>query len=259
MIDFHHEIIIFLLRHDFFLLGIASAFFAGCGSGSSGGLFPSSRLVGNLQAGKAQTVVAFGTSLSSNIFSSWFRQLDEDLERLYPGQATLLDRAFGGATSDWGVEHLDALLLNEAPDTVFIEFGINDAKLVNMVSLGQAEWNLLNMLDRIQAALPNCEIILMTMNPPRGPNLAGRRDYGAYYQMYRDVAERRRLKLIDHEPNWDELLATDPALFNQYIADTIHPTEEGSLAIITPEMNQQLGLEPMLPELFLRAVRFMNR
>lgn len=234
-----------------------SVSFAGCHS-TDGGIFGrSSRLIGNLEAGKTQTVVAYGTSLTSQFSSFWFLQLREDLNVTFPGQAILRDRAFGMVTSDWGVENLDEAVLSETPDTVFIEFAINDSKIVNPVSIEKAESNLLNMLDRIQMTLPNCEIILMTMNPPWGINLDARPNYRAYYQMYRDVARRRHLLLIDHEFNWDEILNEDPALFNQYVPDTIHPNEEGSRAVITPEINRRLGLDRHLSTMIERAFRLL--
>jgi lysophospholipase L1-like esterase len=239
------------------LIWIGVVFIAGCDSGNQSVQFSSPRFVEHLEAGDAQTIVAYGTSLSFTTTSFWFERLRDDLDRVFPGQATLLDRALGGVASDWGVERLDIRVLDAAPDVVFIEFAINDAFLDYNITVAQAETNLLNILDRIQSALPNCEIILMTMNPPFFLPLENRPNYKAYYQMYRDVARRRDLPLIDHEPNWDEILETDAALFYSYLPDAIHPNEAGTLAVITPEINRRLGLESHLLSPPERVVRFL--
>lgn len=48
-----------------------------------------SRLVTNLEAGKKQTVVTYGTSLTAE--GAWVRQLSAELNRQYPELATVGD------------------------------------------------------------------------------------------------------------------------------------------------------------------------
>jgi acyl-CoA thioesterase I len=102
------------------------------------------------------------------------------------------------------------------------------------------------MIDRIFKANPNCEIILMVMNPSVGVHLVQRPKIKDYNQMYRDVARDRKLPLIDHYPNWDKILKGEPELFRRYVPDGIHPGADGFKRVITPEILRALGIEPKL-------------
>jgi lysophospholipase L1-like esterase len=146
--------------------------------------------------------------------------------------------------SKWGVDNLDQRVIEKKPDTVLIEFAINDAYLPYKTSLEQAQGNLENMIERILTSNSKCEIVLMAMNPPIGVHLERRPQINDYYQMYRDVAKARKLLLIDHCPKWEEILDEDPILFNKYVPDGIHPGVEGCTAVILPNIAKALGMEP---------------
>ena len=201
-----------------------------------------SRLVQNLEAGKKQTLVAFGTSLTA--VGAWVDQLRAVLDQQFPGQATVINGAQGGANSDWGRESLDERVLAHKPDTVLIEFSVNDANARRNTSVEHAKENLENMIERILAANPDGEIILQVMNPPVAHTKTARPEIAAYDQMYRDVAAARGFRLIDHGPAWQELLKTDPRTFLLCSPDTIHPLRSGSLKVSTPVVVAALGLAP---------------
>jgi glycerophosphoryl diester phosphodiesterase len=205
-----------------------------------------SQLVKNLAAGKKQTVVTFGTSLTK--VGAWVPQLGAVLEQHYPGQVTLINGAQGGANSDWGRDALDQKVLQHQPDTVFIEFAVNDAVARRRTSVQHARKNLEDMIERILKTNPNCEIILMVMNPPVANTRKERPNLAAYNQMYRDVAKERKFQLIDHYPVWEKVLNEDPGRFMQYVPDTIHPVREGALNVITPTIVQALGMQAGKPE-----------
>jgi lysophospholipase L1-like esterase len=200
----------------------------------------SSRLVSNLKAGKKQTVVTYGTSLTAG--GAWVKDLDNALQEKYPGLATVINSGQGYKWSTWGVENLDSRVISKKPDTVLIEFAMNDAFLDYNTSIEQARANLNTMIDRILAAKPDTEIILMTMNPPRGIHLSRRPKVADYYQMYRDVAKERKLMLIDNDANW-EPISKDKALFLKYVPDMIHPSPEGSTKFTTPQILKSLGVQ----------------
>ena len=211
---------------------------------ASGG---NAQFVQNLEAGKPQTVVTFGTSLTA--VGAWVDQLRAVLEQQYPEQITLINGAQGGANSDWGRGALDEKVLKHNPDTVLIEFSVNDAVERRQTSVAHARGNLENMTERILQQNPECEIILQVMNPPVGHTKAQRPNLLAYNQMVRDVAKARGLQLIDHYPVWEKLLNDDPLKFLFYVPDTIHPVREGALQVITPTMLHALGLQSGNPEL----------
>ena len=52
-----------------------------------------SDLYSNLDAGKVQTVVAYGTSLTAS--GAWVQQLGDDLNQRYPGRATVINSGKG--------------------------------------------------------------------------------------------------------------------------------------------------------------------
>lgn len=201
-----------------------------------------SHLVANLEAGNPQTVVTYGTSLTSG--GAWVKQLNAALKAQWPGLVTVVNSGAGGMWSKWGVENLDKRVIAKKPDTVLIEFAINDAFLPYKTSVAEARSNLNNMIDRVLAASADTEIILMTMNPPIGGHLARRPAIKDYYEMYRQVAAKRKLKLIDHSTNWEPILAKDRALFDKYVPDGIHPGAEGCEKVITPALLKELGAAP---------------
>ncbi|MFZ9964361.1 MAG: GDSL-type esterase/lipase family protein, partial [Terrimicrobiaceae bacterium] len=206
---------------------------------------PKSRFVQNLEVGRKQTLVAYGTSLTA--IGAWVDQLRAVLDQQFPGLATVVNGAQGGASSVWGREKLDEKVLAHKPDTVLIEFSVNDAVQKLKISPAQARENLENLIDRILQANPDCEIILQVMNPPVGHTKTDRPNLAAYDQIYRDVAKERGLRLIDHGPAWIALMKKDPARFIRCNPDTIHPERQGALEVSTPVVLAGLGLAPGNP------------
>jgi acyl-CoA thioesterase I len=213
-----------------------------CGLTSGLMAAPKVQFVDNLKAGKEQTIVTFGTSLTA--VGAWVGQLDLVLQQQFAGKAKVINGAQGGANSAWGVKSLDKKVLAHKPDTVFIEFAINDSVERRRLSVQGARENLENIIGRILAQNPKCEIILMTMNVPVGHTGVQRPKIDDYYQMYRDVAKEREFQLIDHNANWKKVLEENPELYIQYMPDCIHPLYDGALKVIIPQMIQSLGLEP---------------
>ena len=157
-------------------------------------------LIAKLKAGKTQTIVTYGTSLTAG--GAWVGQLQGALNQEYPGLAKVINRGQGGMWSKWGVEHLEERVIAKKPDAVLLEFAINDAFLEYKTSTQEARTNLVNMIDRILAANSQCQVILMTMNPPIGIHSERRPKVDDYYELYRQVAKERNLLLIDHYLNW---------------------------------------------------------
>ena len=202
-----------------------------------------SQLVKNLKAGKPQTVVTYGTSLTAG--GAWVRQLDAALKARWPGQATVVNSGAGGMWSTWGVENLEARVIEKKPDTLFIEFGINDAYLDYKTSVVKARANLENMIQRVLSARPDTEIVLMTMNPPIGNHLKARPEIKKYYEMYRQVAKDRGLKLVDHALHWERILEHNRHVFHRFVPDGIHPGAEGCSEVTTTTLLTCLGVPPV--------------
>lgn len=83
------------------------------------------RLINNLTDGKAQTIVVFGTSLTQS--GAWSGQMKTGLDAVFPGKTTLLNTTGSGRNSKWGIANVATEVIAKNPDTVFIEFAVNDA------------------------------------------------------------------------------------------------------------------------------------
>jgi acyl-CoA thioesterase-1 len=191
-----------------------------------------------LEAGEQLHIVAYGTSLTE--FGAWVPALRRTLEERFPGRSRLTNRGHHGVGTGWGLEHLEERVIAEQPDVVLIEFAINDAFEALEISPRESQAMLEEMVTRIEAALPDCEIVLMTTHP----TTAGyaRRDLAPYYQAVRDLARQRGLVLVDAEPVWRELLEKDRPTFDAYLPDGTHPSPNGDAAITTPLLRAALGL-----------------
>jgi acyl-CoA thioesterase I len=199
-----------------------------------------SALVANLNAGKSQIVVAYGTSLTAG--GAWVDQLQQALDKKFPGLVKVINSGGDSMWSKWGMENLDERVIQKAPDAVIIEFAINDAFLQYQTSTDDCRRNLVGMIDRILTARLKCQIILMTMNPPVGVHLKRRPKIESYYEVYRQVAKERRLLLIDHYRNWADLLKRDEVTFKKYVPDGVHPNALGCEKIILPQLLKSLGV-----------------
>jgi len=202
-----------------------------------------SPLIQNLESGKRQVIVAYGTSLTAG--GAWVKQLGDTLNQQYPGLATVVNSGGSGMWSKWGVEQFDTRVLEKKPDALFIEFSINDSVARFSCSVEMARSNLENMVDRALKSNPKCAIILMTMTPgdkfPEG-HPSHRKNIEAYYEMYRAVAKQRGFLLIDHYAKWQALQAKDRKLFDEYVPDSVHPTAAGCSNVVTPAILDALGI-----------------
>ena len=214
-----------------------------------------SALVSALAAGQPRKVVVYGTSLTAS--GAWVSRMNSWLSAKYPGLVTVVNSGLAGKNSADGLAQLEAKVLAHNPDTVFIEFAMNDAFLYDDVALrltvDQARANLLAMVDQIKARNPGAEIILQTMNTvwdsPAGSNASAtlRPDLASYYQMNREVAAERGLLLVDHHPNWADLQQGDLATFQTYVPDGVHPVAEGIDQITLPLLKWKLSGGRALP------------
>ena len=205
-------------------------------------------LVAALAAGQPRKVVVYGTSLTAG--GAWVGQMSQWLSAKYPGLLTLINSGLSGKNSAEGLAQLQAKVLAHHPDTVFIEFAMNDAFLYSdgtpQLSVEQARANLDAMIDAILAQNPQAEIILQTMNTvwnsPSGSNQSAtlRPNLAAYYEMYRSVAAARGLMLIDHHPAWAALQQGDLATFQSYVPDGVHPVATGWSKVVLPLLKWKL-------------------
>lgn len=208
-----------------------------------------SALVAALAAGQPRKVVVYGTSLTAN--GAWVGEMSQWLSSKNPGTLTLINSGLSGKNSAEGLAQVQVKVLAHHPDTVFIEFAMNDAFLYGdgtpQLSVEQARANLIAMIDAILAQNPQAEIILQTTNTvwnsPSGSNQSAtlRPNLAAYYEMYRSVAAARGLMLIDHHPAWAALQQGDLASFQSYVPDGVHPAATGWSKVVLPLLKWKLS------------------
>ena len=199
----------------------------------------------SLQAGRKQTVVVYGTSLT--IQGAWARSLADYFEKNFPGQVTFENSAKAGMHSDWGVANLRERVLDKKPDLVFLEFAVNDASTHNQVSLEKAGANLDAMVQALRGQNPQVDIVLQTMNlawdSPRVPGKkygSDRPDLAAYYDVYRRYAHDHGLPLVDNQPHWQALWDESREKYQDAVPDGIHPGDAASVAVTWPAIRTLL-------------------
>jgi len=199
----------------------------------------------NLQSGKKQTVVVYGTSLSIN--GAWAKALREYFDKEFPDQVTFANAAQAGMHSNWGVENLQKRVLSRQPDLVFIEFSANDAATKHKISREKSEANLDQMVKALRQQNAQVDIVLQTMNPAWDSPTNTAKKYGSdrpelesYYDVVRHYAKANHLPLADHFPNWAKIKKDDPQRFEKSVADGIHPQSEPSLEVTWPTIRELL-------------------
>ncbi|MGC3991183.1 MAG: SGNH/GDSL hydrolase family protein [Chthoniobacteraceae bacterium] len=199
----------------------------------------------NLQAGKKQTVVVYGTSLT--ILGAWAKGVNDYFNQQYPGLVTFFNGAKAGMASDWGVANLQDRVLSKNPDLVFIEFSMNDAATNRNVSLEQSAANLDQMVKSIRQQNPQADIILQTMDiawdSPKTPTKkygSERPNLNGYYDVYRHYAQEHHLALVDNYPNWLKLKTGNEANYEKMVGDGIHPHSGPSMAVTFPAVKALL-------------------
>lgn len=199
------------------------------------------QLISNLRLGKKQTLVVYGTSLSAYSGGvAWVHEVAKELNDQFNGDLTVVDAAKSAMWSTWGVQHLEDSVIKRKPDAVMIEFSMNDAFLDYHTSPELARLNLNYMIDRIKLYNPNCQVILQIMNIPINQHATQRPNLEAYFKVYRQVATKRDLLLIDHSFYWKKILAEGKNFYLKYVPDGIHPNEKSGRELIAPYIIKKL-------------------
>jgi lysophospholipase L1-like esterase len=197
----------------------------------------------NLQAGRKQTVVVYGTSLSHG--GEWAVATKAWFDGRFPGQVVFVNSAGPGQNSDWGLANLAKNVLDHRPDLVILEFSFNDAHAKFAMPVAKGAANLDQIVSGIRKRQPACDIVLQVMNaawdaPNDKRSLGNRPQLQAFNDNYRAYAAKHGLPLIDHYPAWLRLKEQDPERYHQLVPDGTHPTREGSLAITWPAVKALL-------------------
>lgn len=195
-----------------------------------------------LKEGRRQKIVVYGTSLTAN--SAWPARFESTLRESHGNKLRLINAAGGGKDSRWGLANLNKRVIAEKPDTVFIEFAINDALEQSKLGVSESMANLEEMISSIRREVPFCDVIVMIMNPPTGEALEKRPRIEAYQDGCRRVAARSACRLINFAPLWRGMIRENPALWRSYVPDGLHPNERACREVIVPFLLEKTGYSP---------------
>jgi lysophospholipase L1-like esterase len=110
----------------------------------------------NLDSGKQQTVIVFGTSLSDK--GAWAKETKRWFETTYPGIVNFVNASGSGKDSGWAVKNIKKVV-SQKPDLIFIEFSYNDAK-DSRIPLAKAKANLDEIVSAILSVNSSTDVIL---------------------------------------------------------------------------------------------------
>lgn len=192
-------------------------------------------------------IICFGDSTTApregvDIYSA-------QLEQAFP-EVTVINRGQRGDTTEMALCRFQADVLEDLPDVVIIQFGINDATVdvwkdpatsLSRVSLSDFTTNLRAFIDQIQAI--GGRVLLLTPNqlrwteallamhgkPPYQPN--EERGFGCilmeYAEAVRKVAREKGVELIDIYTLYDQWEARTNRSCRELLLDGIHPNTSG--------------------------------
>lgn len=128
----------------------------------------------NLENKQPMTVLFYGDSITVGANSSSFVSAEPNLP-IWPKLVTnalkekygynnifYANTAVGGTTSSWGVENVDTRAVAEAPDLVFLGFGMNDGNTDPKVYKN----NIKTIINEIRSVFENCEFVLVATTLP---------------------------------------------------------------------------------------------
>lgn len=183
----------------------------------------------------ALRVVTFGTSLTAPP-QIWPEVLADALVACRAAQVDLVRVAGPGQNSGWGLAHLPDVIAAR-PDLVLVEFAINDASLQRGMRLAQAAETHRAMIAGLQEALPEVQIVLMTMNPAHGPRGWIRPWLAQHYAAYAALANETGVGFVDIRARWQARPRSTQGLEE----DGLHPDPAVAAAVIVPVLVDYLG------------------
>jgi acyl-CoA thioesterase I len=183
------------------------------------------RSINRLKTGGKLAIVALGDSLTYGwmVRKGYLDYLAEMLSEKYPnGNFSIINKGIPGDTAQGGLYRLKQDVIDEDPDLVFIQFGLNDA--FSGVSPGSFKKSVLSLTDTVREAT-HAEILLLTSVPifnEREDSIAELfcRELGA-------VSEEKGIPIAQVSRYWKKRLSEGIDFKKLVQYDQVHPTAEG--------------------------------
>lgn len=207
-------------------------------------LIAQSQLVKNLQKGEKQTLVIYGTSISSMAPNGplWVQKVSDELNKKFKNKLTVYNSGRAGQNSEWALKNISDSVLSKKPDAVIIEFATNDAVQRFNISVEKCRQNTKKLISVIKTTYPGCEIFLHTpCGYPLGKNAESRPTMKEYNKVYEELAKELKIVWIDES---HELIRIAQEMgipeLKKYAGDGVHPTQKSALELIAPTVIQSL-------------------
>ncbi|MBE3639505.1 SGNH/GDSL hydrolase family protein [Mangrovicoccus algicola] len=179
-------------------------------------------------------IVAFGSSLTRS--SPWPVELEGELADCLDHPVEVLRIARSGAGSAWGLQAVNEVVA-AGPDLVLVEFAINDADLLDGVSLRRGKAQHAALIARLQETVAPGHVVLLTMNPVGGLHAALRAPLARHYAQLGELADRHGAALADLYGDW----MARPAAQRRF-ADGLHPAPHQVRQVVLPGLVRRIGM-----------------
>ncbi len=180
-------------------------------------------LTGRLQGGEPLVVAGLGDSLTYGwmVRRGFFDRFVDGLEGRYP-RATIrrVNAGIPGDTARGGAARVERLL-EESPDLVTVQFGLNDVYMG--IGIGSFEAALRAIVRAVidNGALP----VLCTSCPVAYPS--DQQMVDPAYEAIRRIASLSSLPVADLERHWLATADLDADVDDYFLEDGVHPTDAG--------------------------------
>lgn len=171
------------------------------------------------------SILILGTSLSSPRYD-WPDKLAAALSTCFEHPVEMQRITQAGAGSTWATGEIKNVITN-APNVILIELAINDADIVDGISLSNSRSNHQDILSRLRVSLPDAQILLMTTSPVQGLQQIKRYRLGAFFRLYSSLSERYSTGLIHLHSQWH----------GRDLPDGLHPQNEDANAVMVPQLS----------------------
>lgn len=183
------------------------------------------RVKQKLSNGEKIRFVAFGDSITEGygVSEGWPEKLVKELKKKYPpADIELLNKGRAGDTLEDGLYRLDVDVIDNNPDFVTINFGINDA--MSGVSLVTFEKNLNEIISQIKNKT-NADILAITsevLEDEEADKIVRK-----YFDKIQKVTREQKIAFVDIHRYWHQKLREGLDLGSLLIPGLDHPNEEG--------------------------------
>ncbi len=178
-----------------------------------------------MEEGLPVTIAALGDSLTYGWLEGkgYLDFLNEMLKEKYKNcNLNIINKGIPGDTAFGGLNRLDDDIIMQNPDTVLIQYALNDA--FTGYSPSEFSKNIKEIIDRINGAIKT-DIVLITsiyLGFGYGGDVAD-----IFYNVLDKIAERQKIPIAKVHEYWKKNIP-DKVHFQKYVHDDfMHPNEDG--------------------------------